>query len=234
MTPHFGKFVAYYRVSTKRQGASGLGLDAQQQRVSEYLNGGDWELVGEFSEAESGKKSDAKRPELKKAIAMCRSQNAKLIVATTDRLGRNLPLLTRLLESNLEIVAADVPMGDPINTRYLLQNLANAAERDGAIISERVTNALAQAKKRGVELGNPNVTKIQKRGVKGNEQSADEFAREVGPIIRELEKYGCDTLEKIKAGLEARGIRNRRDKTHWSLSSIRNLRLRYEELRRKK
>ena len=83
MSPHYGKFIAYFRVSTDRQGKSGLGLDAQREAVMNYLNGGRWTLVGEFTEVESGKKSD--RPELARALAMCRLYCARLVIAKLDR-----------------------------------------------------------------------------------------------------------------------------------------------------
>src|SRR5262245_4206473 len=88
MTAHFGKFVAYYRVSTDKQGQSGLGLDAQRQAVMTYLNGGPWKLVAEHTEVETGKRAD--RPELEKALAACRRHKAKLCIARLDRLSRNL------------------------------------------------------------------------------------------------------------------------------------------------
>ena len=91
MSPHFGKFVAYFRVSTDRQGKSGLGLEAQRETVMNYLNGGNWSLVGEFTEIESGKRSD--RPELEKALAACKKQKAKLVIAKLDRLSRNLAFI---------------------------------------------------------------------------------------------------------------------------------------------
>src|SRR5690242_6961738 len=93
-----GKFVAYYRVSTKRQGDSGLGLAAQKKAVADYLNGGDWTLIGEETEVESGKRAD-NRPKLKSALARCRLTGATLIVAKMDRLSRNAHFLTGLLEA---------------------------------------------------------------------------------------------------------------------------------------
>jgi DNA invertase Pin-like site-specific DNA recombinase len=104
---HRGKFVAYYRVSTDRQGRSGLGLDAQRKVVTDYLNGGSWELIGEFTEIESGKHSE--RPELVKALAKCRKQRARLVIAKLDRLSRNLAFIATLMESGVEFVAVDNP-----------------------------------------------------------------------------------------------------------------------------
>jgi len=95
MSPHYGKFVAYFRVSTDRQGKSGLGLEAQRETVMNYLNGGRWTLVGEFTEVESGKRAD--RPELEKALAACKKQKAKLVIAKLDRLSRNLAFVATLM-----------------------------------------------------------------------------------------------------------------------------------------
>jgi DNA invertase Pin-like site-specific DNA recombinase len=94
------RFVAYYRVSTDRQGRSGLGLEAQQKAVMDFLNGGAWELVGEFIEVESGKKSD--RPELARAIDVCRKHKARLVIAKLDRLSRNLAFVATLMDSGVE------------------------------------------------------------------------------------------------------------------------------------
>jgi DNA invertase Pin-like site-specific DNA recombinase len=102
--PHSGKWVAYYRVSTDRQGVSGLGLDAQRKAVSDYLNGGKWVLAAEYTEVESGKRSD-NRPELASALAACKRLKAKLIVAKLDRLSRNVAFISALMSSGVEFGA---------------------------------------------------------------------------------------------------------------------------------
>jgi DNA invertase Pin-like site-specific DNA recombinase len=107
MSAHYGGFVAYYRVSTDKQGQSGLGLDAQRQAVMNYLNGGPWRLVDAFTEVESGKRNA--RPELQKALAACRKHKAKLVIAKLDRLSRNLAFIATLMDSNVEFIAADNP-----------------------------------------------------------------------------------------------------------------------------
>src|SRR3954466_5400635 len=100
-----GCYVAYYRVSTARQGASGLGLEAQQEAVRSYLNGGSWELVAEVVEVESGKRAD--RPKLAEALKLCRLHGAALIIAKLDRLARNVAFISNLMESKVEFVAVD-------------------------------------------------------------------------------------------------------------------------------
>src|ERR1700694_4322411 len=101
-TPNTGNFVCYYRVSTQRQGRSGLGLDAQKKAVREYLNGGDWKIKGEFTEVESGKRND--RPKLAEALAACRLHSAKLIIAKLDRLARNVAFVSNLMEAGVDFV----------------------------------------------------------------------------------------------------------------------------------
>ena len=143
------RFVAYYRVSTDRQGRSGLGLEAQQKAVTDYLNGGAWELVGEFVEVESGKKSN--RPQLARAIETCRKRRARLVIAKLDRLSRNLAFVATLMDAGVEFVAVDNPHAN----RLTIHILAAVAEHEREAISERTKAALAAAKARGKRLGTP-------------------------------------------------------------------------------
>ena len=118
MSPaHYGKFVAYFRVSTDRQGKSGLGLEAQRKSVLDFLDGGRWSLVAEFTEVESGKRSD--RPQLAKALDTCRRQKAKLVIAKLDRLSRNLAFIATLMESGVEFVAVDNPHANKLTVHIL-------------------------------------------------------------------------------------------------------------------
>ena len=149
MAPHSGKFVAYYRVSTDRQGKSGLGLDAQREAVTSYLNGGSWQLVQEFVEVESGKRAD--RPQLAAALAACRKHKAKLVIAKLDRLSRNLAFVATLMESGVEFVAVDNPHANKLTIHIL----AAVAQHEREMISERTKAALAAARARGTQLGNP-------------------------------------------------------------------------------
>ena len=141
------QFILYYRVSTARQGASGLGLDAQRSATLAYLatNGG--EVLVEITEVESGKKE--KRPELKAAIEMCRRTGATLLIAKLDRLARNVAFIANLLESGVRFVAVDMPNAD----RFMLHVYAAMGEEEGRRISERTRAALASAKVRGIRLG---------------------------------------------------------------------------------
>ena len=160
MSPHYGKFVAYFRVSTDRQGKSGLGLDAQRQAVMSYLDGGRWTLVAEFTEVESGKRDD-NRPQLAAASAACKRQKARLVIAKLDRLSRNLAFIAALMESGVEFVAVD----NPHMNKLTIHILAAVAEHEREMISERTKAALQAAKARGKVLGNPDMPEISKRGV---------------------------------------------------------------------
>jgi DNA invertase Pin-like site-specific DNA recombinase len=143
-----GKFIAYYRVSTAEQGKSGLGLEAQRKAVRDYLDGGSWELIGEYTEVETGKRSD--RPELEKAIAACKKHRARLVIAKLDRLSRNVAFIATLLEKKIDFLCCD----NPHATKFNLHILAAVAEFERDAISKRTTEALAAAKARGVKLGN--------------------------------------------------------------------------------
>src|SRR3954454_14694221 len=144
-----GRFIAYYRVSTQAQGASGLGLEAQRAAVLAYLDGGSWHLAAEFVEVESGRKDD--RPELAKALAACRRLGATLVIAKLDRLARRVSFVSALMDSGVEFVAVDFPTANRLTSHIL----AAVAEHEAAMISARTKAALAAAKARGVKLGNP-------------------------------------------------------------------------------
>ena len=146
-----GKFVAYYRVSTARQGKSGLGIDAQRAAVATYLNGGDWQIVGEFTEIESGKRSD--RPELDKALAAARLHRASVVVSKVDRLTRSVSFLSKLQDAGVDVRFADLPQIEGATGRFMLQQMVAVAELEAGMISKRTKDALAAAKRRGAKLG---------------------------------------------------------------------------------
>src|SRR4029077_929149 len=141
MSPaRYGKFVAYFRVSTDRQGKSGLGLEAQREAVMDYLNGGSWQLVDEFTEVESGKHSD--RPQLVTALAACKKHRAKLVIAKLDRLSRNLAFIATLMDSGVEFVAVDNPHANKLTVHIL----AAVAQHEREMIAQRTRDALLAAK----------------------------------------------------------------------------------------
>jgi DNA invertase Pin-like site-specific DNA recombinase len=207
MSPHYGKFIAYFRVSTDRQGKSGLGLRAQRETVMNYLNSGRWTLVGEFTEVESGKLAD--RPELEKALAACKKQKAKLVIAKLDRLSRNLAFIATLMESGVEFVAVDNPHANKLTVHIL----AAVAQHEREMISERTKAALAAAKKRGQVLGNPNLTEAAKLGTAAVKRNARRFAANIRPIIDEIMRAGATSHNAIAAKLNERNVKTARGGT---------------------
>ena len=144
-----GKFISYLRVSTDKQGERGYGLDAQRKAVADYLNGGNWQLVEEFVEIESGKRND--RPQLAAALAACKRHKARLVIAKLDRLARNVAFIANLMDGKVDFVCCDMPQA----TRLTIRVLAAVAEHEREMISERTRNGLAAAKAHGVKLGGP-------------------------------------------------------------------------------
>ena len=216
-TQHRGKFVAYYRVSTDRQGRSGLGLDAQRKAVTDHLNGASWELIGEFTEIESGKHSE--RPELAKALVKCRKQRAcRLIIAKLDRLSRNLAFIATLMESGVEFVAVDNPHANKLTIHIL----AAVAQHEREMISERTKAAPAAAKARGKQLGTPDPRGAVRRMVKARKASADRFAAHVLPMIRAVQAMGFTSNAAIAAELNARKVptARRREWTHVQVGAV--------------
>lgn len=199
------RFIAYYRVSTTKQGQSGLGLEAQQRAVRQYLNGGAWELVGEFTEIESGKKDD--RPELAAALAACRKHKATLVIAKLDRLARNVAFIANLMEAGTDFVAVDMPEAN----KLVLHIMAAMAQHEREAISARTKAALAAAKARGKTLGGfRGVTVDQALGTQANAQKAREWAQgEIGQEIADMKARGW-SLWEIAHHLNDLGVKTRR------------------------
>jgi DNA invertase Pin-like site-specific DNA recombinase len=204
MSPHQGKFIAYFRVSTDKQGKSGLGLEAQRKAVLDYLDGGRWSLVQQFVEIESGKHNE--RPQLTAALAACKKHRAKLVIAKLDRLSRNLAFIAALMESGVEFIAVD----NPHATKLTVHILAAVAEHEREMISERTRAALRAAKARGTRLGNPQLAKAQKRATAAVKANARQFAANVLPIIEEIERSGITSHNAIAAKLNERNVRTAR------------------------
>jgi DNA invertase Pin-like site-specific DNA recombinase len=204
MSAHYGKFIAYFRVSTDRQGKSGLGLDAQRKAVEDYLNGGRWTLIDHFTEVESGKRND--RPELERALAACKRQKAKLVIAKLDRLSRNLAFIATLMDSSVEFVAVDNPHANKLTVHIL----AAVAQHEREIISARTSAALKAAKARGKRLGNPKLSEARKHAAAARMEIADRYSANVLPVIREIQRSGIKSLRGIARALAARGIQTAR------------------------
>ncbi len=209
------KFVAYYRVSTDRQGQSGLGLDAQRAAVAKHI--GAAELVAEFTEVESGRKND--REQLAAALATAKKAKAMLVIAKLDRLARNVHFISGLLESGVPFVCADMPEAD----RTFLQMSAVFAEWEARKISERTKAALQAAKARGVRLGSPAPIKGSEAGIERIQARADAFAARVQPIIVSIQAAGAATLRDIASALSARGIQTARGNTDWKPAQVARL-----------
>lgn len=218
---HSGKFIAYYRVSTARQGRSGLGLDAQKAAVAAYLNGGDWKIVDEFVEVESGKRSD--RPELDKALAAARLRRLPLIVSKVDRLTRSVGFLSRLLDAGVDVRFADLPQIEGPTGQFLLQQMVAVAQLEAGMISARTKAALAAAKKRGTKLGGDRgarlTAKARAKGSAAVAAKAERRAADVRPVIAELQGTGAASLRAIAAGLNERGIPTARD-GKWTATQV--------------
>ena len=191
------RYVAYYRVSTDRQGQSGLGLDAQRKAVMDYLNGGRWDLLGEFVEVESGKRNA--RPELARALAMCKEKGATLVIARLDRLARNLHFISGLMESGVEFVAVDMPNAN----RLTVQIMAAVAEDVGRRISQNTEQALAAAKRRGVILGS--YAKAWRGKIRPDVR---ERALAFAPHVAAIRADGHTTVRAITEQLNARGVKS--------------------------
>src|SRR5215204_1618487 len=193
------KFVAYYRVSTARQGRSGLGLDAQRRAVTNFLNGGSWQLQAEFVEVESGKNDD--RPQLEQALATCELSGATLVVAKLDRLSRNLAFLAKLQESGARFVAADMPEANELTIHIM----AAVAQAERKAISTRTKEALAAAKARGVRLGGNrgNLEDLRKGPAKSAEVRSRQAAERALKVRRQIEAIGsgseASSLRQIAA-----------------------------------
>lgn len=224
-----GRFVGYYRVSTKRQGESGLGLEAQKETVSRYLNGGSWELIGEFTEIESGKNND--RPELIKALHLCQITGATLIIAKLDRLARNVFFISRLMEGGADFIACDFPQAN----RLTIHIIAAVAEHEREMISRRTKEALAAKKARGEKLGTPgNITPAVRHAAQIKASAAriakaDNFAAKIGPIVGGLRTDG-KSLKAIARTLNERSILTARGKVgSWTATGVKNLLSRTKE-----
>jgi len=199
-----GKWISYLRVSTDRQGKSGLGLEAQRTAVADYLNGGNWSVVKEFVEVESGKRDD--RPVLAEAIKGCRVYGAKLVIAKLDRLSRDAHFLLGLEKAGVDFVCADMPNAN----RLTVGIMAMVADEERKMISKRTKEALAAAKKRGTKLGGfrgvvPN-KKARAMAVEALQARANAKAADLAPIIKDLQASGKTSLRAIAEGLNEAGI----------------------------
>ena len=224
-----GKFISYLRVSTQQQGKSGLGLEAQRESVADYLNGGRWKLVEEVVEVESGKRSD--RPQLARALSLCRVHRATLLVAKLDRLARNVAFISALMEAGVAFQAVDLPNANNLTVHIM----AAMAEYEAKAISERTKVALAVAKARGTKLGFHSWKGDGKRwevktvANKGNTESArvraehaSKRASDLMPVVDAIRAEGATSLRQIATALNDRRIPTARG-GEWSAVQVQRL-----------
>ncbi|MCZ8546315.1 recombinase family protein [Mesorhizobium qingshengii] len=209
--------ITYLRVSTDRQGKSGLGLDAQRQSIARFVEAEGFEVVGEFVEVETGKGSDAldRRPQLKAALATARKADAPVVVAKLDRLSRDVHFISGLMAKRVPFIVAE--LGPKVDS-FMLNIYAAVAQQERELISQRTKEALAAAKARGVKLGGPNLPMAQKKSLAVRMQQADAFAENVIPIIRDIRATGA-SLRQTAAALNARGIATARGGT-WTAVQV--------------
>ena len=220
------KFVAYERVSTARQGQSGLGLEAQRKTIEDFAASRGAEVLARFTEVESGKRAD--RPELTRALHLAKVTGATLVIAKLDRLSRNAAFLLTLRDSGVRFVAVDMPEANDLTVGIMA--LVAQAEREA--ISRRTKEALAVAKARGVKLGNPNGAASLRRAGKGAVAlraavglNAERFAADLEGVVADIRASGASgatSLRAIAGELNQRGMMTRRGGA-WQVSNVRNL-----------
>jgi DNA invertase Pin-like site-specific DNA recombinase len=214
--------VLYHRASTTKQGADGLGIDAQKQMCINYLNGGKWKVIGEFIEVESGGKSEKERPQLDAALAMCQKHGATLLVAKLDRLSRSVAFVSRLMESGIKFVCADQPHVSDLTIHIIVA----MAQYEREQISDRVKKTRAEMKriikedgfyatkssnrqKKLTKLGSDNWDQVQKEGQKVKQTRADDYALSVWPEIVQCRQLNMTSMRAIAKELTRRGVQTR-------------------------
>ena len=217
------KIVCYLRVSTARQGSSGLGLEAQLQAVQQYGASMSASIIATFTEVETGKLNT--RPELIKALHLGKVTGATLVIAKLDRLSRNAAFLMTLQEAGVKFVAADLPQANNLTVGVM----ALVAQQEAEAISKRTKDALQAAKRRGKVLGNPNGAAALLKAAKGNtaaisviKKKADLHAANLQPVIDSLKSEGIISLGGIAKAFNERGMLTPRSGI-WHKTSVSNL-----------
>ncbi len=219
------QLISYLRVSTDKQGKSGLGLEAQRAAVARFIEAEGCELVAEYVDIETGKGSDAldRRPELAAALAHARKAKAAVVVAKLDRLSRDVHFISGLMAQRVPFIVAELGAdADP----FMLHIYAALAEKERNLIADRTRVALAQRKAQGVTLGNrTNLPEAAAKGADANRAAADAFAANVLPVVRQIEASGVKGYRALAEALNARGIRTARG-GEWHATTVRNLMVR--------
>jgi DNA invertase Pin-like site-specific DNA recombinase len=213
--------VSYVRVSTSRQGRSGLGIEAQREALARFAATEGFEVAREFTEIETGKGADAldRRPQLSAALAEPRRRKCAIAVAKLDRLSRDVHFISGLMVHRVPFLVAE--LGADVDP-FVLHLYAALAEKERRLISQRTKAALKAAKKRGVRLGNPQIAKAQTIGAARVKAEADRFAESVLPRIREAQRAGAKSLRAIADALNARGVHTARG-GKWAATQVRDI-----------
>jgi DNA invertase Pin-like site-specific DNA recombinase len=214
--------IAYYRVSSARQGRSGLGIEAQRAAVTRFAEAESYTLIAEFTEVETGKGADAldRRPQLAAALAAGKTGKCPVIVAKLDRLSRDVAFIAGLMAQRVPFIVAELGAdADP----FMLHLYAALAEKERRLISERTRSALAQRKAQGARLGNrSNPAAAAAMGRRVQVEGAAAFAANVLPIIESLRQSGVRDLRGLAMALNNRGVRTARG-GRWHVSNVKNL-----------
>ena len=194
------KAITYVRVSTKKQGDSGLGLEAQQEQIATFVKRGAWEVISSYEESESGSVNN--RAELDQAVKEAVANEATLIFAKLDRFSRDVEFIAKMLKSSVKFVICEMPTA----TELTIHIYAAFAMEERKMAIARTKAGLKAAKARGVKLGNPNIKSIQQQGAKGMAKNSTDFARNVYPIIQQIQKAGIVSARGIAVALNSRGV----------------------------
>lgn len=213
--------VAYVRVSSDKQGRSGLGIEAQRAAITRFAMAEGFEIVAEFTEVQSGKGSDAlaSRPQLREALDAARRLRCPVVVSKLCRLSRDVHFISGLMAHRVPFVVTE--LGTDADS-FMLHVYAALAEKERALIAQRTRDALAAAKARGTRLGNPRIAEAREHARTRLRADADAFARNVLPIVREIQRAGTATLSGIAAALNKRGVATARG-GQWEATTVRNL-----------
>lgn len=213
--------VAYLRVSTGKQGRSGLGIEAQRENIARFAANEGYAVVAEFVEIETGKGSDAldRRPQLAAALAEARRRKGSVVVAKLDRLSRDVHFISGLMAHKVPFIVTE--LGADVDP-FMLHIYAALGEKERNLIAARTKAALAAKKAQGVRLGGPNLAKARRASKAVVVASADRHAANVVPIIRAVKKAGATTLREIADALNARGVRTARGGS-WHATTVKNV-----------
>jgi DNA invertase Pin-like site-specific DNA recombinase len=209
--------IGYVRVSTEKQGKSGLGIDAQKQALERFAASEGFEITRLYVEVETGKGSDAlnRRPQLAAALKEARRERCSVAVAKLDRLSRDVHFISGLMAHKVPFLVAD--LGSDVDP-FILHLFAALAQKERALISRRTKEALAASNKK---LGNPDIANARVKAVAAIKERAQQRAANVLPVIRDIERTGATTFRQIADALNKRGISSPRG-GEWHATSVRN------------